>query len=80
MVASNHPSLKSAHDFLAFVNGSPTRMAFPLIAYAPSFASVLTELAFHAVRSARHQLQNAGFTQIKVLTSWFQVHRVLNRL
>ncbi|OCK81108.1 peptidase M18, aminopeptidase I [Lepidopterella palustris CBS 459.81] len=47
---SSKPSLRSAEDFLSFVNASPT--------------------PFHAVKSAKHRLEQAGFKQIKERDSW----------
>ena len=69
MVSSKHPSLKAANDFLSFVNASPTRkkLASRYLQYL-KFADIF--LAFHAVRSARQQLEQAGFKLIKVLTPY----------
>jgi len=71
MVSSNNPSLKAANDFLSFVNASPTRKKFLASRYLQYLKLADIFLAFHAVHSARQQLEQADFKLIKVLTPFF---------
>ena len=63
---SNMDSSKAAHDFLSFVNASPTRKLAFLLMGLWKIADLLTSLAFHAVHSVKQRLSEAGFKEIKV--------------
>jgi hypothetical protein len=63
MAPSTKLSRKFANAFLDFVNASPTRVH---LQYTPSRLSILTVAAFHAVKSSRELLEDAGFKEIKV--------------
>lgn len=65
--STNHYAQAKAHDFLDFVNASPTRESpSPFIGLSTTDRLA----AFHAVHSAVKRLEAAGFTKIEERDSW----------